>query len=81
MSEPKPRATPRAKKACHRCGSLDVVPIVYGLPLPEAMDEADKGLIELGGCCVAPDDPQKKCKACGEEFDRPRRPLSARPGA
>jgi hypothetical protein len=59
------------KKVCPKCGSLDVVPIEYGYPGPEMMDAAEKGLIELGGCCVGGDDPRKHCKACGEDFDRP----------
>jgi hypothetical protein len=59
-------------KACPKCGSLDVVPIMYGYPMPEAMEAAERGEIELGGCCVTADDPQKHCKACGERFDRPR---------
>jgi len=60
------------KKPCPKCGSLDVVSIEYGYPGPEMMAEAEKGLIELGGCCVTDDDPRKQCKACGEQFDRPR---------
>jgi len=49
------------------------------------MDGAEKGLIELGGCCVFGDDPRMLCKACGEAFDRPataahsRRRYTARP--
>jgi hypothetical protein len=35
------------------------------------MDAAEKGKIELGGCCVTDRDPQKQCKACGEQFDLP----------
>jgi hypothetical protein len=61
-------------KPCPKCGSLDVVPILYGYPMPEAMDAADKGLIELGGCCVTGEDPRKHCNACGERFDFPRGP-------
>ena len=60
------------KKPCPKCGSLDVVPILYGYPMPETMEAAERGEIELGGCCVSGDDPRKHCKACGEQFDRPR---------
>ena len=66
-----PGVLKKRKKACPKCGSLDVVPIEYGYPGPEMMDAAEKGLIELGGCCVTDDDPRKQCKACGEAFDRP----------
>lgn len=70
----------KRSKPCPKCGSLDVVPIEYGYPGPETMEAAERGLIELGGCCVTGDDPRKLCKACGEEFDRPRqrRPLAGR---
>jgi len=65
--------TPKKQtKPCPKCGSLDVVPIEYGYPGPEMMDAAEKGLIELGGCCVGERDPRKHCKACGEQFDWPR---------
>ena len=66
--------TKRPKMPCPRCGSLDVVPILYGYPGPEMMATAEKGLIALGGCCVTNDDPQKLCRACGQEFDRPPQP-------
>jgi hypothetical protein len=62
------KKTPRP---CPRCGSLDVVPILYGYPMPEAMKAANEGKIELGGCCVGGRDPRKHCKACGEQFDFP----------
>ena len=35
---------------CPSCGSKRVVPIVYGLPGPEAIAEAERGEISLGGC-------------------------------
>ena len=65
----------KGRKSCPKCGSLDVVPIFYGLPGgPEVMEAAKKGKIALGGCCVTDNDPQKRCKACGAEFDfRPSR--------
>jgi hypothetical protein len=81
MKGKKPERVAKKTKPCPKCGSHDVVPIVYGYPSSEMEREADKGLIELGGCCVLNDDPQKYCKACGERFDPPKRPLSARRGA
>jgi hypothetical protein len=75
MTDKKPQGTgitpKRRKRGCPRCGSLDVVPILYGYPGPEMMDMANKREIELGGCCVTDRDPRKHCKACGEVFDRP----------
>ena len=59
----------KGPKSCPKCGSLDVVPIFYGLPGgPEVMEAAKEGKIALGGCCVTDNDPQKRCKACGTEF-------------
>jgi len=54
---------------CAECGSLDVVPILYGYPGPGMMDAAEQGRIALGGCCVGERDPQKQCNACGSQFD------------
>ena len=59
----------KSPKLCPRCGSLDVVPILYGYPMPETMAAANEGKIELGGCCIGERDPRKHCKACGERFD------------
>jgi hypothetical protein len=71
----------KRNKACPKCGSLEVVPIMYGYPMPEAMEAAERGEIELGGCCVGERDPQKYCRACGERFGWPRTPSrSAHPG-
>jgi hypothetical protein len=72
MKATKKRKTAARKKPCPKCGSLDVVPILYGYPTDESMEVAEKGLIALGGCCVGEDDPRKHCNACGEDFDRPR---------
>lgn len=73
---------PKKKKPqpCPKCGSLDVVPILYGYPMPEAMAAAEKGAIELGGCLVGERDPRKKCKACNARFDFPpaRKPRRTR---
>lgn len=68
----------KGPESCPTCGSLDVVPILYGLPGPEMMDAAEKGKIELGGCCISDDDPQKQCKACGTQFDLPPRQAARR---
>lgn len=68
------KAQRKSRKPCPKCGSLDIVPIMYGLPGPEGMEAARDGKIALGGCCVTDHDPRKRCKACGTEFDfRPSR--------
>jgi len=63
----------KSRRACPKCGSRDIVPIRYGLPGPEMTAAADRGEIELGGCCVANDDPTLYCKACKERFGAPKR--------
>ena len=55
-------------KICPKCGSGEIVPIVYGYPLESLMEEAKQGKVELGGCCVSDNDPDFKCKSCGSEF-------------
>ena len=64
---------PKKRRGCPKCGSRDVMPIVYGYPLPETMAAANRDEVELGGCLVTDWDPTKMCKACGERFGtRPR---------
>jgi hypothetical protein len=53
---------------CAACGSSDVIPILYGLPVPEVYEESERGEIELGGCCIGPGDPAWRCRACDEAF-------------
>ena len=69
----------KSPETCPECGSLEVVPIIYGYPGPEVMDAvmdaARKGEIVVGGCVVGDRNPQKQCKACGRKFDL--RPLQA----
>ena len=66
------RMLKRRRPVCPKCGSSDVVPIVYGYPLPEMMEAAERGEIELGGCCVTDEDPTLYCKACGVPFGAPK---------
>jgi hypothetical protein len=53
---------------CSNCGSKDILPIVYGLPAPETFEEAEKGLIKLGGCVIFDNDPSWECNDCGVQF-------------
>ena len=53
---------------CPRCDSVDVVPIVYGLPGEELFARSVAGEVELGGCCVGPHDPEFHCRACGSKW-------------
>lgn len=54
--------------ACPRCGSADTIPIAYGFPGPEMMEEAERGEIALGGCCIEEYQPEWHCRACRNDF-------------
>lgn len=58
-----------AKKKCPVCGTVNVVPIMYGMPTLDAMKSAEKGKIALGSCCITDYQPQKHCKDCNTDFD------------
>lgn len=50
---------------CPNCGTIDAIPILYGLPAPEAIQAAERGKIALGGCVVLPGNPRYACPNCG----------------
>lgn len=55
---------------CPKCNKNDGVDIVYGMPSPELAEQAEKGLIALGGCIVEENQPVYRCLDCGYEWDR-----------
>ena len=57
-------------KKCPKCGSPKVAPILYGLPAPEAFEDAEAGKIALGGCVITGDDPAWRCLDCGTNVFR-----------
>jgi hypothetical protein len=50
-----------------------VVRIVYGYPSEELREEAERGEVALGGCCVTGDDPTHLCRACEHRWRAGRR--------
>ena len=61
---------------CPACGSLERIPVVWGMPNPEDFERAEAGEFALGGCCVPPDFGTVDywaCRECGQQF--PVRPL------
>jgi hypothetical protein len=58
---------------CPACGSAHVIPIVYGNPSPEDIEEDMAGRIALGGCCITSDDPAWTCRDCHAEIYRYRK--------
>lgn len=53
---------------CPQCRSVQIIPILYGLPGAELGLQQDEGKLKLGGCCIAPESPNWHCKACGHEW-------------
>lgn len=53
---------------CPRCGSVQTVPILYGLLTEEAIKEVEKGKAVMGGCMVSSDSPRRKCLDCGHRW-------------
>lgn len=52
-------------EVCPKCYSeKEVIPIVYGYPGKALMEQAQKGLVLLGGCIVCDEDPRWYCQAC-----------------
>jgi hypothetical protein len=51
-------------KQCPKCGSNDIIPIKYGLPGPEMMEDSFAGKIKLGGCVIDFRNPDWYCKKC-----------------
>jgi hypothetical protein len=56
------------RPCCPKCRSELAVPIVFGLPADEALIDAERGKIALGGCMVSENDPEWRCKSCGHEW-------------
>ena len=74
----KPRRL-RKGSNCPACKAGKLIPIVYGLPGRELMEQSDRGEIELGGCVVSQiidengirsNDPELNCPACNSKFFR-----------
>ena len=56
---------------CPKCGSLDVAPIVYGLPVfsPDLVAAVEAKELTLGGCMPAPEN--VACLSCRTTFESP----------
>lgn len=53
---------------CPYCGSPRVIPIMYGLPLPDLVAAEERGELILAGCVVDVDSPAFHCRACGRDL-------------
>ena len=59
------------KPPCPKCGSREVIPIVYGMPGPELLRKSAEGRVALGGCVVSPENPTVECQTCGASWRDP----------
>lgn len=55
-----PRYRVDVNRACPRCGATGV-PLLFGLPVPEARVAAANGQLALGGCLVDDQPPNWQC--------------------
>ncbi len=56
-------------RVCPQCGRSDrTVPIVYGKPGPDLINDARQGKCVLAGCMVKADSPKWNCQECGESW-------------
>ena len=53
---------------CPRCHSDEVLPIAYGMPGPEMIEESAVGRGVLGGGEVWPEAPDWLCVKCGHDW-------------
>ena len=69
----------RKGSKCPTCNAGKLIPIVYGLPLRELMEQSERGEVELGGCIVTQiidlngirtNDPELHCPTCSSKFYR-----------
>ena len=55
---------------CPRCGSTEWIPILYGLPVGEATEAAERGEIAISGCLYLSDSPNVECRRCSTRYDQ-----------
>lgn len=58
------------KKICPFCNRNNIVKIVYGMPNKKGIEDYNKGLIHLGGCCISPMDNKYHCMDCNNDFNK-----------
>jgi hypothetical protein len=81
--------TLRKGSNCPKCNAGKLIPIIYGLPGRELMEQSGRGEIELGGCVVGriidseggliSGSPELSCPQCGGRFFRRSKTLTDAP--
>lgn len=59
-----------AESEAPRCCDKAMIPILYGMPGPEMLEEAERGEIKIGGCIIEGDAPTFRCTSCGRTTGR-----------
>jgi len=59
-------------KKCPDCGSIDIAPIIYGMPGHKMQKDYTEGKIKLGGCSIILGEKQadRYCKACEFKWNK-----------
>ena len=63
-----PDLVPDSAAVCPQCQATASVPIEYGYPGPDMIQQAAAGLIQLGGCRWSTHSPTRQCRACGHAW-------------
>ena len=58
----------RATYKYPNCDSRNIVPIIYRMPGWELQEKEMKGKIQLGGCCLEEDSPDRHCDDCEHQW-------------
>ena len=76
----KPPRLLRKSSKCPSCKAGKLIPIIYGLPSREVMEQSERGEVELGGCIITEvfdpktglvnGDPELYCPKCEGRFFR-----------
>lgn len=68
----------RVGSRCPSCAKGKLIPIVYGFPLPELLEQDEQGEVALGGCVITEivggpvtwGAPPLQCQECKREYYR-----------
>ena len=53
---------------CPKCKSENIIPIVWGYPTQELLDDDEAGRVISYGDLIPPNPPDSHCKSCGHEW-------------
>jgi len=68
MTEKNADAPDAKEGVCPDCGSVNSIPVAYGLPDNETSRQAELGEVALGGCTIWENMPDRECRECKKRF-------------